>query len=138
MMRLTSLELARFVDKIQFTDSCWLWTAATSRGYATFGFRNKIVSGHRFSYEAFVCSIPKGLHIDHLCEVRRCVNPDHLEAVTQRVNNRRMQGWTLVEGLWYCDKGHALTKTNLYINTEGRSLCKRCLAHARLMKEISL
>jgi hypothetical protein len=56
------------------------------------GTRNSVPwydSPHRLVYELVRGPIPAGQHIDHLCGVRRCVNPDHLEAVTQAINNQR-------------------------------------------------
>lgn len=64
---------------------CWLWLGAEQRGYGYIG----RTPAHRRAYETFVGPIPAGLHIDHLCSVRACVNPAHLEPVTQEENNRR-------------------------------------------------
>lgn len=65
---------------------CWLWQGALDQnGYAYVGMK----AVHRTSYEMFCGPIPKGLQIDHLCCVRNCVNPLHLEPVTLQENNRR-------------------------------------------------
>ena len=83
----------RFWAKVDLTLSCWLWTGAlTAAGYGqigTGGRRDPKVYAHRYVYELLVGPIPEGLHIDHLCRVRKCVNPAHLEPVTQGENNRR-------------------------------------------------
>ena len=93
---------ARFADKIQINgNGCWIWTG--SIGEAGYGqsthdaaFAQKYKNGrqrggrwayvHRIVYELLKEPIPDGLQIDHLCEVRSCCNPAHLEAVTQSVN----------------------------------------------------
>ena len=66
---------------------CHLWTGATGgAGYGYFGFKKKRTTAHRWAFENYKGPIPEGTEIDHLCRVRLCVNPDHLEAVTHRVN----------------------------------------------------
>lgn len=75
-------------------NGCWIWQPKSgNHGYAQLTRR---IDGqvtaflvHRLSYEAFVGSIPDGLEIDHLCCVTKCVNPTHLEPVTQAENIRR-------------------------------------------------
>ena len=80
----------RFWAKVQKTDTCWLWTAyRLPSGYGQFGLNGKMVYAHRWSYEQVHGPIPKGMHIDHLCRVKHCVNPDHLEVVTCRENAMR-------------------------------------------------
>jgi hypothetical protein len=71
---------------------CWLWTGAvSSEGYAVFEVAGKQVRAHRFSYERYRGKIPGDLTIDHLCRVRCCVNPNHLEVVTIQENIRRRE-----------------------------------------------
>ena len=80
----------RFMRHVRKTASCWLWTGTKQKnGYGSFGFKGRTVRAHRWSYEFHVGQIPDGLHIDHLCRVRNCVNPEHLEPVTHAENMRR-------------------------------------------------
>lgn len=96
------------VDKPSDADGCWHWTAATnSKGYGKFTIRHGVfVYAHRWAYEHFVGPIPDGLSLDHLCHGadpacergdacphRSCVNPTHLEPVTNRENLRRGRRW---------------------------------------------
>lgn len=91
-------------SKIRVTDTgCWHWTAAVnSQGYGCVGVLGKIHSTHRISYELLVGPIPAGLQIDHLCRNKRCCNPEHLEPVTAKENNRRARLARLPD----CPKGH--------------------------------
>ena len=71
-------------------DGCWVWLKATGpTGYGVAWNGHRTMGAHRLSYEIHVGPIPDGLHIDHLCCNPTCVNPDHLEPVTQQENNRR-------------------------------------------------
>lgn len=77
----------RFWSKVEKTDGCWLWTSTTNEnGYGRFSIKRRFVSAHRLAYEMTVGPIPDGLTIDHLCRVRSCVRPEHLEAVTLQEN----------------------------------------------------
>jgi hypothetical protein len=83
----------RLMDRAWIGDGCWLTTLATNRGgYVVLsgpGRGAKGLLGHRVAYEAFVGPVPDGLELDHLCAVRGCVRPDHLEPVTRQENLRR-------------------------------------------------
>ncbi len=66
---------------------CWIWVGSLLHdGYARVRIGAKKVLVHRFTYESFCGPIPQGLEIDHLCRVRCCVNPHHLEPVTHLEN----------------------------------------------------
>jgi hypothetical protein len=75
-----------FWERVEKTGGCWLWTGSRNGGgYGNYGGKG----AHRYAYELLKAPIPPGLVIDHLCRVRHCVNPDHMEPVTQSVNCRR-------------------------------------------------
>ena len=81
----------RFWDRVLVTETCWLWTGATqTRGYGSVGVGNgRTALAHRVAYQQTVGPIPDGMTIDHVCENKVCVNPDHLEVVTRAENTRR-------------------------------------------------
>jgi len=119
----------RFLDKVEFTESCWLWQGARqSGGYGSFAVTSKtIVKAHRFAYEFWVGPIPDGLNLDHLCRVRNCVKPDHLEPVTQRENVMRspVALATLEARQTHCLRGHEFTEANTRAY-RGRRYCREC------------
>lgn len=122
----------RFWSKVRSTLSgeCWLWTASVDRdGYGKFGQPDGgWVRAHRWAYEHLVGPIPDRLVVDHLCRVRNCVNPAHLEPVTIAENLRRSPA----RNRTHCSCGHELTPDNIYTKpgTNGRE-CRTCKREAR-------
>lgn len=106
---------------------CWLWIGALRpTGYGVFNEGGKRYPAHRWGYESLVGQIPKGLQIDHLCRVRSCVNPDHLEPVTQRENILRGNGIAAINARkTHCKRGHPLTAGNVYLSAKRRQ-CRQC------------
>lgn len=110
-------------------DRCWLWTASTAQGYGRFGHWDdptRTQLAHRLAYQMIVSPVHKDLSIDHLCDTRACVNPEHMEVVPQVVN--LLRGQTL-PGLnlrkTHCPVGHELAGENLYLY-RGQRGCKAC------------
>ncbi len=108
---------------------CWLWTqkpAATGYGDFRAGRRLRW-SAHRYSYELYVGPIPDDLVLDHLCRNRICVNPTHLELVTNEENLRRGAGYGLQNGMRnHCANSHEYTPENTYIDRRGGVRCRQC------------
>lgn len=118
-----------FFERVLKTETCWLWqNKPAGNGYGSFRFKNVRYSAHRFAYELLVGPIPQGLHIDHLCRVRHCVNPSHLEAVTKRVNTLRGTGPTAQRARQtHCKRGHPLSGANLKVgDNTGYRICRQC------------
>ena len=111
-----------FWEKVVKVESHWLWTGVTSSaGYGAIAVNRKRMMAHRFAYVTFVGPIPAGLELDHLCRVRNCVNPDHLEPVTHAENQRRM-----ALARTHCPQGHEYNAANTYVRTNGSRQCRVC------------
>jgi HNH endonuclease len=111
----SSTDLARFLAKVEITtEGCWQWNAATNnQGYGHFRYKSSTCQAHRISYTFFVGQIPDGAVIDHLCRNRSCVNPSHLEPVTQRVNVLRGVGEAAIHAAkTHCKNGHPFSEEN--------------------------
>jgi hypothetical protein len=109
---------------------CWIWTGRlTWGGYGQFfDEKKKLFMAHRIAYKLFKDENIDGLQLDHLCRMRCCVNPDHLEPVTAKENNRR--GGNTNREKKYCSRGHELTLENTYklLVKDGyvRRKCRAC------------
>ena len=113
---------------------CWLWTKATcSSGYGTIHDNYRTLVAHRVSFAIHRGPIPEGMHLDHLCRTRACINPWHLEPVTNRENVLRGQSvMSSRAAQMFCKRGHFLSGENVYRigkNRNGRA-CVRCARDA--------
>lgn len=127
--------LERFWAKVDTSggpDACWLWTGARTRGHGELtvgiqGGRLMMEAAHRLAYQLHHREqIPPGLTIDHLCRVRHCVNPRHLEVVTLRENTLRGEGRAAQNArLVACRRGHPFDAANT-LRSGGRRVCRVC------------
>lgn len=121
--------MQRFWEKVspEPNTGCWLWIGATNGcGYGRLAIgRSDRVYAHRLSYERHVGVIPAGMQIDHLCRNPLCVNPRHLEPVSNRENTRRGGVSALREPRLFCSRGHAFADHE-YIDTKGYRQCRKC------------
>lgn len=127
----------RFMAKVnKQADGCWIWTASICpQGYGKFVLPGRgAVYAHRVSHELFKGPIPDGLHVDHLCRVRSCVNPEHLEAVPSAENNRRGIS-PCADNLRKdtCPRGHEYTHYTLKDGSIRRD-CRTCMRLAQMKR----
>ncbi len=123
-------QLAYFMERVQMEpmSGCWLWVGPVSwNGYGECIRAGVRTRAHRDSYEHFVGPIPSGLQIDHLCRQRCCVNPEHLEPVTQRENVLRGEGLSAKRAAQtHCKYGHEFTYENTRITNLRQRKCRAC------------
>lgn len=118
---------------------CWRWTEGlTPQGYARFSWKRTdgvlFSAGHRVVMAALGFPLPRGMVIDHLCRVRECINPDHLEVVTSRENVMRspITLATINSSKTHCPQGHAYDDKNTTVvrhttrSAIGR-VCRACM-----------
>lgn len=124
----------RLANRIEIgPNGCWNWTGALSHGYGHVWFRDLGQYAHRVVWTLLRGPIPDGLHIDHLCENRACVNPEHLEPVQPWVNLYRGNAPAALNlRKTHCLRGHPLAGDNLRIDYRGNRRCRICQnAHQR-------
>lgn len=116
-------------NSVESSGGCWLWQAAVSgKGYGSFRTPQGSVIAHRAAYELFLGPIAPGMHLDHLCRVRHCINPMHLEQVTPAENVRRGVVRRAAEPATHCRRGHEFTPET----TTWQGRYRRCLPCRRL------
>jgi hypothetical protein len=123
-------EAQRFWAKVTQDGDCWRWTGAhVSKGYGSFHLDDGgVVGAHRWAYEALIAPVPDGLELDHLCFVRDCVNPWHLDPVTHEVNVNRGRT-NQNHGITECRYGHPFDDQNTahYVRDgKPRRSCRAC------------
>ena len=115
--------------KKDLVSGCWLWLGSVGKlGYGYVGGHDK---AHRFSYELYKGPIPTGLYVLHKCDIKHCVNPDHLYTGTQADNIgdilARGSAWQIDLTRTECSRGHPLSGDNLRIvKGKGWRQCKTC------------
>jgi hypothetical protein len=117
---------------------CWVWTGFRDRfGYGDFNESGRHKRAHRYAYLLVVGDIPDGLTLDHLCRVTSCVNPEHLEPVTAKVNTLRGNSITAIQAnKTHCKRGHPFSGDNLYV-IGGKRPGRACRTCARIHRRAS-
>jgi hypothetical protein len=128
-------QVTRFWSKVDQKGECWAWKGAKGfDGYGHFWLGMEehrktghfLIQAHRYAFLLIRGSIPDNLTLDHLCRNRSCVNPKHLEPVTQRENVMRGEGLTAIQSKQtLCHKGHQFNDENTYI-WHGMRHCRAC------------
>jgi len=109
-------------------NGCWIWNGVRQKsGHGRICINYKQMGTHRLVYEIYKGKIPEGLVLDHLCKTPSCVNPEHLEPVTQRINLLRGDTVSAKNSIkTHCKNGHEFIGENLRINNRGERCCKIC------------
>lgn len=124
--------MERFWTKVRVGDdaACWAWLGALApAGYGRFRYEGRTAQAHRVAWELTNGKIPAGLVIDHLCRNRACVNPAHMEVVTQGENIRRGDSLRVrrenAVAATHCKNGHAWAEHAVQYATRRR--CSECM-----------
>lgn len=118
------------IERVPFS-TCWYWVGGSNgEGYGQLSIDGRSRSVHRLLYEASIAKIPDGKELNHLCEIKCCCNPAHLEAVTHAENmlySSRKRTWVhnSAANQTHCKHGHPLSGSNLRMAC-GKRRCVIC------------
>ncbi len=128
--------VAKFWSHVRKTETCWLYESGSEdHGYRSTSWLGRRAYAHRIAYELCVGPIPPGMKIDHVakrgCDHRNCVNPAHLEPVTQgenvrRGNTQRPNNGEQNRAKTHCPRGHLYDEANTYRPARGGRQCRAC------------
>lgn len=123
----------RFWSKVTKTEGCWMWDGAnhSHKGYGRIDVAGTRWIVHRFSYTLAKGDIPEGYEVDHLCHNTRCVNPEHLEAITPEEHAERTEQGAYNAARTHCPHGHEYTASNTRVS-QGHRHCRSCGANRYL------
>ena len=129
-----------FWKKVEKTDTCWLWRGAIAdTGYGTYKLTNQSTQlAHRVVYERLVGPLINGMQVDHKCGIRQCVNPNHLEQVTQSINMKRAYDRRKRQGRMACNYGHRYTERNTIYLAVGGKICRTCYESVMSKKDTQI
>lgn len=109
----------RFWEKVKKTDSCWIWTGATQKGYGVFRIDGAARLAHRVAYRWVNGDVPDDVHLDHMCHTKSCVRPDHVRFANSALNGQNRatansNSKSGVRGVYWCNTyGHWVAKAML-------------------------
>jgi len=116
----------RLWSMVHFTETCWLWKGGkTAQGYGEIMVSGRPVLAHRLAYCVFNGPIPPSLHVDHFCERRACIRPDHLRLLTFQENVARSPNYNGNKTV--CPSGHVYSLESTYFDKAGSRRCRICI-----------
>lgn len=127
----------RIFSKIERKNDCWIWKDAPNQGgYGRLRLEGKPRLAHRVCYELFKGEIPKDYILHHTCENKKCVNPDHLEAITRTEHLFKVGHMAHLRlSTTHCPQGHEYATENTIITKAGR-VCRKCVNERNKKKYI--